>query len=204
MTVFTSKMITWREKNERNTIFVDGGENKEKKAQLDISEKLNIAECKICILVKQLHFFCWWDLSSITKSGASCQNPKTELSSQFSLTLTNTEYWDEQAFLKIPNVSHICETFGIFRHIYIYVLNRVGLKKLEVHPKHPNVPCYCSSYLWSKAKCDWRRKTFKCNFLKQTEAHIFSSHNIFILLCIFRIWLIWGKWELRWECLTYM
>ena len=58
MTVFTSKMITWREKNERNTIFVDGGENKEKKAQLDISEKLNIAECKICILVKQLHFFC--------------------------------------------------------------------------------------------------------------------------------------------------
>jgi len=45
-------------KNERNTIFVDGGENKEKKAQLDISEKLNIAECKICILVKQLHFFC--------------------------------------------------------------------------------------------------------------------------------------------------
>ena len=51
MTVFTSKMITWREKNERNTISVDGGENKEKKAQLDISEKLNIAECKICILV---------------------------------------------------------------------------------------------------------------------------------------------------------
>jgi len=28
---------------------------------------------------------------------------------------------------------------------------------------------------------------------------IFFSRNIFILLCIFRIWLLWGNWELPWE-----